>query len=149
MVFIKIGIAAILLFRASYTDLKEGRIENRLIAAGLTLGLICAGIEDGLPGLIGSIKMVCTITVALFFLFVIKALGAGDIKLFAVLASFFPEEIVSIIITSFFMGAAIAIGRMGVRAVRHLPVYRKKETLNFSIPITAGTVIVGFLHLVP
>ena len=148
MIGIKIGIITILLSRAVYTDLKKGQIENRLIVAGLIIGFSCAGFDGGLPEILNSAKMVCIITAALFFLFIIKGLGAGDIKLFAVLASFFPKSIVSIVVVSFFMGAGIALGRMAVRAVKHIPVYRKHEVLNFSIPIAAGTGIISLLQLV-
>lgn len=148
MILIKTGITIVLLFRAVYTDVKNGKIENGLIAFGLVFGLICAGMADGLPGLLSSVKMVCTITAALFFLFVMKGLGAGDIKLFAMLAAFFPEQILSIVIVSFFIGAGMALGRMAIRAVKHRPIYKRHETLNFSIPIAAGTGIVGLLQLV-
>lgn len=148
MVWIKMGIITAVLFRAVYTDVRERRIENQLVVTGLVSGFICAIMDGGLPALLNSMKMMCTITVALFFLFVIKGLGAGDIKLFAVLATFFPDNIVSIVIASFFTGAGIALGRMLIRAVRHLPVYRRKETMNFSIPIAAGTGIVSLLQFV-
>lgn len=118
MICIKLGIVAILLFRAVYTDVKRGQIENRLIVTGLVLGFICTIVTGGLSGLLDSVKMVCTITAALFFLFVIKGLGAGDIKLLAVLAAFFPKVIFSIVIASFFVGAGIALARM---AVKHIP----------------------------
>lgn len=147
MIYLKVGIVTGILFRAVYTDVKNGRIENRLIVAGLILGFICSGVAGGLPELLNSVKMVCTITIALFFLFVIKGLGAGDIKLFAMLAAFFPEEIISIVIVSFFVGAGIVLGRMVVRAIRHIPIYRRHETLNFSIPIAVGTEIIGLLQL--
>ena len=146
MIYIKSGIVMGLLLRAIYTDMKRGQIENRLIVTGLVLGFVCAIVTGGVSGLLDSVKMVCTITVALFFLFVIKGLGAGDIKLLAVLAAFFPKEIFSIVIVSFFVGAGIALARMAVRAVKHIPIYRRHETLNFSIPIAVGTGIIGLLE---
>lgn len=147
MIYIKMGMVAVLLSRAIYTDVKRGQIENGLIAIGLIMGLICAGMAGGLSEILNSIKMVFTVMAALFFLFVIKGLGAGDIKLFAMLAAFFPGEIFSIVIISFFMGAGIALGRMVIRAVKRIPIYRRYETLNFSIPIAVGTGIIGVLQL--
>lgn len=146
MIYIKSGIVTVLLLRAVYTDMKRGQIENWLIVIGLVLGLVCAGVIGGVPELLNSVKMVCTMTTALFFLFVIKGLGAGDIKLLAMLAAFFPKVIFSIVITSFFVGAGIALARMAVRAVKHIPIYRRHETINFSIPIAVGTGIIGLLE---
>lgn len=137
--WIQLGIAALLLIRAAYTDLKTGKIENRLIVLGLAAGFVCAYAEGGTSRLLTGIKMMCIVIAALFFLFAIKGLGAGDIKLLAMLALFFPEDAVSIIAASFFAGAAIAGGRMLIRAWRREKIYKRKEPLNFSVPIALGT----------
>jgi len=137
--WIQLGIAALLLIRAAYTDLKTGKIENRLIVLGLAAGFVCAYAEGGTSRLLTGIKMMCIVIAALFFLFAIKGLGAGDIKLLAMLALFFPEDAVSIIAASFFAGAAIAGGRMLIRAWRREKIYKRKEALNFSVPIALGT----------
>lgn len=137
--WIQLGIAALLLIRAAYTDLKTGKIENRLIVLGLAAGFACAYAEGGTSRLLTGIKMMCIVIAALFFLFAIKGLGAGDIKLLAMLALFFPEDAVSIIAASFFAGAVIAGGRMLIRAWRREKIYKRKEALNFSVPIALGT----------
>lgn len=89
--------------------------------------------------MLAGIKMMCAVISVLFFLFIIKGLGAGDIKLLGVLALFFPEDAVSIIAASFFTGAVIAGGRMLIRACKKEKIYKRKETLNFSVPIALGT----------
>lgn len=137
--WMQMGIAALLLIRAVYTDLKIGKIENRLIGFGLAAGFICGYAKGGTPQLLAGIKMMCIVIFSLFFLFALKGLGAGDIKLFGVLALFFPEDVMSIIVASFFTGAAIAGGRMLIRAWKKEKIYRRKETLNFSVPIALGT----------
>ena len=141
---IKLLTAGILLFRAMYTDVKEGRIENSLIAAGLVCGILLAAIRDGPQGIRRSIEMSVIVCMALFFLFVLKGLGAGDIKLFCVLAAFFPNQITGIIAVSFFAGGAWALGKMLWRKIRGQVLYIRHETMNFSIPIFIGTVLVLF-----
>lgn len=142
------GLVAVLLMRAVYTDLKTEKIENRLIGFGLISGFVCAYIRGGPSQFLTSAKMMCIIIFVLFFLFAIKGLGAGDIKLLGVLALFFPEDIVSIIAASFFIGAGIAGGRMIIRAWKKIKVYKKKETLNFSIPIALGTGAIKLWNMV-
>lgn len=137
--WIQLGITALLLIRAVYTDLKTGKIENRLIGLGLAAGLVCVCAEGGASQLLAGIKMMCIVIAVLFFLFAIKGLGAGDIKLLGMVAFIFPENAVSIIAASFFSGVAIAGGRMLIRAWKREKIYKRKETLNFSVPIALGT----------
>lgn len=137
--WIQMGIVTLLLIRAVYTDLKIGKIENRLIGFCLVAGVVCIYGEGGTSQLLAGIKMMCAVISVLFFLFIIKGLGAGDIKLLGVLALFFPEDAVSIIAASFFTGAVIAGGRMLIRACKKEKIYKRKETLNFSVPIALGT----------
>lgn len=142
MVYVRWGMVFLLLLRAVHTDRREGRIENQLVGAGLLLGIGCAGIETGITGIAEGIKMAALTIAALFVFFVIKGLGAGDIKLFAVLAVFFPGDIISIVAAAFFVGAGICVARMIWRGIRKSPIYKKGETLNFSVPIALGTGIV-------
>lgn len=135
----KWGIVSVVLIRAVYTDIKKGKIENRLMAAGLITALLCAYIEGDLQRLGQSIKMAAVVTAMLLLFFVIKGLGAGDIKLLAVLAAFFPQDIMRIVVAAFFVAAGIAVGRMLIRACKRKPVYKKRETLHFSIPIAIAT----------
>ena len=139
MVFVKLALVSILLARAVYTDIKKGRIENLLTGIGILLGLVCSVAEAGISGLLISVKMAVFIIAALFFLFVMRGLGAGDIKLLAALAAFFPKEIVVIVITAFFVAAGISVGRMILRMLRRQAVYKRREQINFSIPIAIAT----------
>lgn len=139
---IKLLTAGMLLLRAVYTDVKKGRIENPLIVTGLMCGILFAAIRDGPQGIRHSIRMSAIVCTALFFLFVLKGLGAGDIKLFCVLAVFFPSQIIGIITASFFAGGAWALGRMLWRGIRGQALYIRHETMNFSIPVFAGTVLI-------
>ncbi len=147
MIYIKSGIAFVLLGSAVYMDIKKGKIANLLTGAGFILGLFCTGIEGGRSDVLYCIKKAVVVVISLFFLFVIKGLGAGDIKLLTVLAVFFPENIISIIIMSFFAGAAISLLRMGMRALRKRPVYIKKETIHFSVPIAMAAAIAQLCRL--
>lgn len=135
-------VVAGLLLRAVYTDKKEGKIENWLLLTGFVLGLLFSYLNGGEKGLLNSLGTAAIILVPLFLLFLIKGLGAGDIKLFCVLAVFFPKEAVSIVVISFFAGGVLAVGNMILRWAKKEKVFIKHETMNFSVPIAVGTCIV-------
>lgn len=91
-------------------DFRNWRIPNRLIAAGLIQGFAVSAITRGLSfGFVSSIAG-CIIPVAvLFVLFLIRALGAGDIKLFAVAGSFVGTDVTKVLVYSFLAGGVISI----------------------------------------
>lgn len=134
--------AGMILCRAVYTDITDQKIENSLIIAGLLGGVLFSAIRDGPAGVWCSVKMVGIVFTALILLFVIKGLGAGDIKLFCVLAAFFPSDIIQIIMVSFFAGGILALGKMLWRFVRKRVLYIRHETMNFTVPISIGTGLV-------
>jgi prepilin peptidase CpaA len=140
--WIMITVAGAVLLRAVYTDIKNGKIENWLMLAGLISGILFAAIRDGPKGVLCSIKYVAIMFVGLIFLFIIRGLGAGDIKLLCVMAAFFQKEAFAIVVAAFFAGASIAVGRMLLRIVKRETVYVRHETLNFSIAILVGVIIV-------
>lgn len=135
-------IVNVLLMIAVYTDVKERKIKNKLIAAGIIFGLLTAWGNGGMRGLLDSVKAAGIMLAVLFFLFIIKGIGAGDIKLFCVLAIFFPGRAVSIVAASFFTAGVLAMGKMFLRWIRNETAFIKHETMNFSIPIMVGTEIV-------
>lgn len=140
--YIKAVVVMMLFMRAIYTDVKKNIIENRLIGAGLVTGFLFSYLAGGIPAVLQAVKGSCGVIVVLFPLFLIRGLGAGDIKLLGVMAVFFPEEIINIVLLSFFAGAVLAFGKMVVRGFQKQKIYHPKETLNFSIPIAIGTSMV-------
>jgi Flp pilus assembly protein protease CpaA len=109
------------------------------------LGLLYTGYFGGREQVLLSLKMTGIVMAALFFLYVMKGLGGGDIKLFGMLAAFYPEEIFGIVVLSFFLGAGFALFRMVVRVLRREAVYQRGETLHFSIPIAMAAMVLPVL----
>ena len=95
---------------AVISDFRNWRIPNNLIAFGLIQGFTMSALMRGIPqGLVCSMKG-CVLPVAiLYVLFLIKALGAGDIKLLAVAGSFVGSDISRVISYSFLAGGVISI----------------------------------------
>ncbi len=104
-----IVILLILLLSAVITDLSETRIPNLLILFGLISGIfyrvLCLGDRNYL-----SLILEILFPVLIFFpLFLIRAMGAGDIKLFAVTGAFFTfRENIKCIVLAILLGGVIA-----------------------------------------
>lgn len=102
-------------------DLKSFKIKNHLILSGIFLGLIFHLFEKNLNNFFGGILGSILPLIFLFPLFKLKALGAGDIKLFSVIGLFFGRLFVlQSILYSFLIG--------GVLSMIHL--IRKKQFLS-------------------
>lgn len=136
MVFL-LGILA----RAMYTDILYGKIENALIAAGALAGSGYAYDKGGTEGVCSAGAMAVIVCMALFLLYRIRGLGAGDIKLLGVMTIFFPENVLWMIAGSFLWGAGIALMRMFIRFLKKRQVFIKRETIPFSVPITCSVMM--------
>lgn len=79
---------AYILLLAVFFDIRERRIPNPLIVAGLAAGLVVSFQTMGMHGLIASSEG-CLLGVAVFIpFFVLRQLGAGDVKLMGVVGAF-------------------------------------------------------------
>ena len=94
-------------------DVRTARIPNRLTYSALLLALMLRTILLGLPGLkSGAIGMV--VAGGLFLLlFVLGAMGGGDMKLIAAVGAWVGStQVMTLILTTALAGGGLAIGRM-------------------------------------
>lgn len=138
-----------ILVRTVYTDIKTGKIENKVLLLAIILGMILDYVMGGMGLLISGIKMTVLMTIVLFVLFVVKGIGAGDIKLIAVIGMFFPDKVVRITMASFILAGVWSVGRMMIRKIRKEEVLVKGDTIHFSVPIALGTIVVLCMDLLP
>lgn len=106
----KIACLIFLILFGVYRDLKSYKISNLLIVIGISIGFAFQTYEFGrkgiLTGLIGSFLPI----LLLFILFLFKVLGAGDIKLFSIVGSFYGATFVfQTIIIAFLIGGLMSI----------------------------------------
>lgn len=95
---------------AVISDYRGWRIPNKLIGAGLIQGFVVSAVWRGLQdGLVCSIQGCVIPVMMLFVLFLIRALGAGDIKLLAVAGAFVGTGVYRVMIYSFLAGGVISI----------------------------------------
>lgn len=152
----------LVLSSAVVTDIREDRIKNSLILAGYGMAIISRGVGLVSAGWLSGMIGMCIPIAALFFLFLIHALGAGDIKLFSVIGAFVgAEKVVFYMLAAFTVGAIIALYKL----IRHknfrrrfayliqyiqtvcmmhtiVPYYQKadcKSCIHFSVPILIGS----------
>lgn len=94
-------------------DIRSSKISNRLILGGLVTGLLIQVMECGVRG-IGVFFINVSIPVILFYLlFLMRVLGAGDIKLFSVIGGIWNLKMLfMVIIVSFLAAAGISFCKM-------------------------------------
>ncbi len=130
------------LMAAVVMDFREMRISNRLIASGLYWGLAFRIMGEGCAGIVHFLVNISIPVIFLFLFFQLRALGAGDIKLFSVVGAFVTIRQLEYVIVSAFL-AACAIGI--VKMVQEKGIFgffgRKKTFLHFSASILIGYLI--------
>jgi prepilin peptidase CpaA len=115
-----------------FEDLKSYKISNRLLMVGLIMGLLIRFYEFSWEGIItwfiGSIIPIFL----LFLVFLLKGLGAGDIKLFSVIGCFYGVPFVlESIVVAFFVGAIMSI----LYLVKYYLLFYYLKNLFHKIPI--------------
>ena len=124
-----------LLSTSVITDLKKDKIYNAAVIPFMLLGLATGMFSYGLTGLGDSlISMVVTLGI-LIPVFLIRGIGAGDVKLFVALAAFLPVRgMISCIVCSFFIGACISVAAILAEGT-------KRKTIHFAVPIFLSGVL--------
>lgn len=117
-------------------DLKWWRIPNRLIVVGLICGVLCNITEfeilDGIKQFaLGAVTPIAWLVI----LFLIRGMGAGDIKLLAVIGGLMGRGIAEIVIYSIFAGGVIGLFGYLVKKIRRI---------HFSLAVMAGMMIYCF-----
>lgn len=106
----KIFILFFLLVIAVAQDICSGRVSNRLILLGLLIGLICKVQEDEARGIYLFLRNVSVPVILFYLLFLMRVLGAGDIKLFSMIGGILTiEELLLCIWYSFIIGGILSL----------------------------------------
>jgi prepilin peptidase CpaA len=115
---VSIGVLAVLLAAAVRSDLRTRRIPNRVALAILLCGLAAALLRvpaiaaiagDGGPSLVGALAGMAAGLALTFPLYLVRALGAGDVKLFAAVGAWVgPWQVVGVILLAGIAGGLLA-----------------------------------------
>lgn len=91
----------------------------------------------------------------LFPLFLLKVLGAGDIKLFSVVGCYLgTSNLMQVMITSFFIGGVLSIlyiirTKSLYKRISHLKAYISKVIKEYSESMTADKMSIKNLKIIP
>lgn len=117
---IVIGTLGILLLAAVWNDIKFYKIPNKLVLSGIFFGILAntflpegdgfASILPGALGFIGSIKGLLTGLIVLLPFYLLRGMGAGDVKLVAMIGSILgTNPVLGIILLTFLIGGLLSI----------------------------------------
>ena len=102
-----------ILIAAVYTDYRQNRIPNWIIIFGLISGCFISYMYGGIGMLLEGLLGIVLPIVLLYPVFVIGGMGAGDLKLFAVVGSYLGIKGITIsFISAFIVGATISLVKM-------------------------------------
>lgn len=159
-----------------YTDTKTYKILNKVVLPTLLIGIIATTYFGGWYAGVQCLLKVVIVTLILSPLFLLRFLGAGDIKLLSAIAAFWPyKEMLYIILYSFILGGIIGavllitrkngLERFGklfeylktclyTTNIREYPIDKtdKKSIFRFSYAIAVGFCVftlenMGYFHL--
>lgn len=119
-------------------DVKSDRIPNILNGTGCLAGALSQLMENGAKGVLGSLAGVLMPVGILFALFAFRIVGAGDIKLLAMIGAFVGVDIWIVMALAFLLtavyGAAVLLRRLMMSGSRSL------TKIHMSIPIAVGVI---------
>ena len=149
-------------------DVRNMRISNRLILIGLGISFIQRLYCEGIWGIFTGLFLITFPVVLLYLLFLVGALGAGDIKLFSLIGGFVNfKELMWCIAYAFLFAAVFSMLKMlyyriffsSMRNVAHyverlmmgvysvyVPLEENKNRIHFSVAILGGFVLSMYVH---
>lgn len=137
------SILLVILVLAVRTDFRRQKISNRLIVLGLFSGLILRILGEGSSGIVHFLVNISIPVILLFLLFWLRALGAGDIKLFSVVGGFLEtRQLLWVMITAFFAAAVIGVGKVLYLKLSTGCHGKQKTLIHFSLAILIGYLLV-------
>ena len=113
-------ILAILLGIAAWQDIKQHRIPNRIVLVGAVLGFMFNGLlpqgmgfNSPVPGGLGWLAALTGLGMGLVVLlpfYWLRAIGAGDVKLMAMVGAFLgPGQVLGALLGTFLIGGVMAL----------------------------------------
>jgi prepilin peptidase CpaA len=140
--FIEISLAILLLLLAVAVvfDVKSHRIPNWLVFPGALVGLAYHTFSSYGIGAIASLEGLAVGLVAFLPLYIIRAMGAGDVKLMAMVGAYLgPASAFGAVLTVFIAGGVLAIAA----AIRNKALPRLYENLRFIMADMSMKMMVG------
>lgn len=141
---------ALLLIAAVRQDIRSYRIPNAFVFWGAGLGLLLNavmpegfGFANQIPGGVGVLSALSGLAiglVALLPMYLLRAMGAGDVKLMALVGAYLgPDDVLGAILATFLAGGVMSIGYAWKIGVLH----RTLQNIHFILYSSAVKVAGG------
>lgn len=115
-----------LIFLALFYDVGRGIIPNKLLLTGMCIGLIMECYSAGPEGVITGLLRFIVSIIVLFVLFLTRAMGAGDVKLYSLISIYIGMRrslwvfIVSILLAGIYIIISTIIRFNSINVVHNL-----------------------------
>jgi prepilin peptidase CpaA len=137
---IPLAIALLLLAIAVVFDVKSHRIPNWLVFSGALIGLAYHAFSSYGIGAIASLQGLAVGLACFMPLYLMRAMGAGDVKLMAMVGAYLgPSSAFGAVLTVFIAGGVLAMAA----AVRNNALPRLHENLRFIMADMSMKMMVG------
>ncbi len=104
------GLLVMLVVAAAWMDVLNRRIPNALVIPGAVLGLAVAAAAAGAGGALSALGGLAIGLALMLPLYLLRAMGAGDVKLMAMVGAWLgPAEVVSAALLVFVAGGLLAV----------------------------------------
>ena len=140
--FIEVPLAIVLLLLAIAVvfDVKSHRIPNWLVFSGALVGLAYHALSSYGMGAMASVQGLAVGLAAFMPLYLIRAMGAGDVKLMAMVGAYLgPASAFGAVLTVFIAGGVLSMAA----AIRNRALPRLVENLRFIMADMSMKMMVG------
>ena len=106
----RVSLLAGFLLAAVITDTAARKIPNKLVLGGLAVAFLCQGLISGGVGLLEAAKGMGLGFVLFLPLYLLRAMGAGDVKLMAMVGTFTGmHDIIGIVLFTLLAGGVLSL----------------------------------------
>jgi prepilin peptidase CpaA len=134
------AILVVLVICASVIDVRAHRIPNRLVASGAVIGLLTQVLAPGQGDWASSLGGIAMGMAVLMPMYVLRAMGAGDVKMMGMVGAFVgPTGVLAVALLTFLAGGVLALA-FALRKGAVLQMFQNVWTMLFG---AAVSVLVG------
>lgn len=121
--YISLIILAIFMSICAYTDIKKEKLLNYVTYSGMTVGIVLNYIFYQKDGLLSSVISILVAFVIFIIPYLIKQMGAGDVKELMMISSIMNiYYCIGVIITGSFLGGLWALYRFFIKKEKYIKV---------------------------
>lgn len=110
MQLLSFGLLSALLLAAAWSDMRSHRIPNALVFSGALAAVLLNAILPEASGILDSLAGAGVGLALLLPLYLLRAMGAGDVKLMAMVGAFLgPRDVTGAVLCTFVAGGLLAL----------------------------------------